>query len=373
MATIDFTIAKFAEMPSKGIYRYIKCTNGGKCYILKGLKDAYKAKRQYQMLLKREFEAVKRLNSAYLPTYYELLDDGPYGRCIVEEYVDGRSLAAYVAEGHTPAELETVVRGVAAALQSIHSRYTAHRNMKPSNVLVTKRGDQVRLIDLRPSYADEIQAPYTSNRYLAPEQKDETVAIDGRADVYALGVMMREMALPAKYNAVIERCCRLGRSDRFADTAEMVAFLDGKQGSDNALRYGLFTIVAAIALMAAIAIGFMGGGKPAEEPRAAAVSDTLKAETPPASPAKASPTSPADGIQRQIVSAIDSIYQPYLQADTIGVADRRAARKQVKRYYHELMKAIGTVSDADRARIDAFFGDYAKQRQRELAAKPQRQ
>lgn len=373
MAMIDFTIAKFAEMPSKGIHRYIKCTSGSKCYVLKGLKPEYASKRQYQLLLKREFEAVKRLNSAYLPTYYELLEDSQYGRCIVEEFIEGRSLAAYIAEGHTPTELDTVVRGIATALQSIHSHYTAHRNVTPTNIIVTKRADQVRLIDLRPAYADEIQVPYTSNRYLAPEQKDETVAIDGRADVYALGIIMREMDLPARYTAVIARCCCLGRSDRFADTAEMVAALDGKQGPNNTLKYALLALVAAIVVTVVVAVCFMGGKTTSSGEQPAAIVDTLQTEEPQPDTLKTASTLPIDGIQQQIVSSIDQIYQPYLAADTIGAAERRAARKQVKRYYHELMKTVGTVNDADRARIDQIFGDYAKQKQQELVNKqPQR-
>jgi serine/threonine-protein kinase len=125
---------------------------------------------------------------------------------IVMEYVEGRSLAdLIVAEAPFPAAraLELAAQ-IADALAAAHGQGVIHRDLKPENVfLVKKRGkefDLVKVLDfglakLRQDDGSARAAGVVAGTpyYMAPEQCEGAREIDGRADVYALGVVLFEM------------------------------------------------------------------------------------------------------------------------------------------------------------------------------------
>jgi hypothetical protein len=96
-----------------------------------------------------------------------------------------------------PARALAVCRGVASALDAAHARGLVHRDVKPSNVLLD-RSDHVYLADFGLTRRLEDEGAQQGEgrsvgtpAYLAPEQI-EGAAVDGRADVYALGCLLFE-------------------------------------------------------------------------------------------------------------------------------------------------------------------------------------
>jgi serine/threonine protein kinase len=120
------------------------------------------------------------------------------------EYVPGRDLAWLVRErGPLPAaEACEVVRQAALGLQHLHEHGVVHRDVKPANLMLTPEG-QVKVLDL--GVARGGAAPASGGRitahgqclgsldYMAPEQCLASPAVDGRADVYALGCTLYEL------------------------------------------------------------------------------------------------------------------------------------------------------------------------------------
>jgi eukaryotic-like serine/threonine-protein kinase len=123
---------------------------------------------------------------------------------LVLEFVEGDDLARLVRQrGPLPAaEACEVVRQAALGLQHLHRQGLVHRDVKPANLMLTPSG-RVRLLDLGVARHLHVPAPggqITSHGqflgtpdYMAPEQCLDCHAVDGRADLYALGCTLYEL------------------------------------------------------------------------------------------------------------------------------------------------------------------------------------
>ena len=130
-----------------------------------------------------------------LPKILEVAEQG--GRtAVLEEYIQGDSLD-FLLEGAclTPAQARTIIRQICRALWVLHSMGAVHRDIKPDNVIL--RGSEAVLIDFDASriYKSTIQEDTQilgTTGFAAPEQYGLSQS-DGRADIYALGVLLNIM------------------------------------------------------------------------------------------------------------------------------------------------------------------------------------
>jgi len=152
--------------------------------------------------LRREARAAA-INHPHIATVYDVLEINDEV-VIVFEFVEGRTLAQEIA-GALPIERVLAI-GVqlAKALVAAHSQGVVHRDLKPSNVIVGPDGD-IKVLDfgvarLLPMGTTSISGETVTAggfagtpAYAAPEQLLSS-AVDERADLYALGVMLFEMS-----------------------------------------------------------------------------------------------------------------------------------------------------------------------------------
>jgi tetratricopeptide (TPR) repeat protein len=147
----------------------------------------------------REAEAISQLSH---PGIVRVLDHGDEGSdaYLVMELVRGRSLRDALAQDGPlePWEAARIARATAEALEHAHARGVVHRDVKPANVLLETEGRVVitdfglaRRADDRTLTREGFVVG--TPLYMPPEQARGARGVDGRADVYALGVTLYEL------------------------------------------------------------------------------------------------------------------------------------------------------------------------------------
>ena len=381
-APVKASYTEYKVISSQGYCMIVKCRKGDQTVVLKTLKDAYRERALLRNALKREFKQCQRLNHSGIVRYQGLVEVDGYGLCIEEEYVEGRTLQAYLKESHTDDEKLGIINQIADALRYAHQQGVIHRNLKPSNVLVANQGDYVKLIDFSVLSPEDVKLTADTTRFMAPEIKDETMAADGTADIYSLGTIMKVMGLTLAYSDVIKRCCAFKRSDRYSNIDEFLADLNNEGSSFTMPKIGKGTVM--LALIAAVVIGvgillYNYGGALVDQVGKIDMSSVFKsdAETAPEDTVKMKPSAQSDSLSTATEQpatgklAFMNKMKPALYKDLDRLfeknsADKAKLTKAIKAYYKGLIQANDTLDSEQRAEVDRVFGDYVKQKKAAL-------
>jgi TolB-like protein/Tfp pilus assembly protein PilF len=150
----------------------------------------------------REGEAAARLAHPNIAAVYDagLLEGGtPY---LIYEMLHGETVESRLARGPVaPREALDIAIPIARALEHAHGHGVVHRDLKPANVFLTADGD-VKVLDFGVALLfGQGTARGGTPSYMAPEQRRGGPE-DGRTDLYALGLLLREMLTPPQASAV---------------------------------------------------------------------------------------------------------------------------------------------------------------------------
>lgn len=216
----------------------------------------------------REAKASVKIRSEHVVQVYDTgrLPNGvPY---IVMEYLLGDDLAQILErEGPLdPAEIANFALEACEALAQAHAAGIVHRDLKPANLFLSNRADGthcIKILDFgiskitTSSVLTRSQSLVGSPYYMSPEQLETPLDVDVRADIWALGVIMYELAtnqrpfegntlpalcvsvlhatpvplenvkqgLPLEFINAVSRCLTKDRKDRFQTVAELASAL----------------------------------------------------------------------------------------------------------------------------------------------------
>ncbi len=206
---------------------------------------------------RREALTLARLNHPNVETLHNFETDGDVD-FLVTEYVAGITLASKLARGPLrESELLEYAVQLASALEEAHKRGVIHRDLKPANILITSSG-QLKVLDFGVAQlmsADEEIETTTDSKaevagtlpYVAPEQLSDAQSIDGRTDLYSLGVVLYEMAtgrrphneksVASLLEAILHREPPTVRSLNPEISPELETIIRKAMDKDPALRY----------------------------------------------------------------------------------------------------------------------------------------
>lgn len=156
---------------------------------------------------------------------------------LLEEYIQGDTLSEVLKGGLlSTAEAKKIARQLCSALWILHSMGMVHRDVKPDNVIL--RGKEAVLIDFDASriYKNAVQEDTQvlgTTGFAAPEQYGLSQS-DGRADIYALGVLINVMLTgehPSRKLAggrmgrIVQRCTMVNPEKRYKNILHLMEAL----------------------------------------------------------------------------------------------------------------------------------------------------
>ena len=249
----------------------------GKYRVLKSLKPDYRGLPMYEGLLKKEFDIGSSLSHSNICETYAFIEHPTLGNCIEMEWVDGRSLDSVKVECFKdPLLARKIILEICDALMCIHSKQMVHQDLKPSNILVTHNGNNVKIIDFGLSLQDsqcELKISGGTKSFAAPELLEGKKA-DVLSDIYSLGKVIEQIT--PRYKKIVRKCCKHAPSERYLSVASVKeAILKKDSGKSWVLPV---SIAAAVVVAVLLLMNRAKVEKPSDKPsdNAALVSEAAK-------------------------------------------------------------------------------------------------
>ncbi len=227
-----------------------------------------------------EARAAASLEHPNICTVHEIGETGDGQLYIVMGCYDGETVATRVARGPLAVrDALEIASDVARGLAKAHARGIVHRDIKPANIMITADG-VVKILDFGIAKLSDINVTQTVGvigtlAYMSPEQAFGD-AVDARADVWALGVVLHEMLIggrpfggpgeqamlysiltqeleplaatrsdvPDAVDTLLRRALAKNPTDRFADAQEMLVALQGVTRASVAAEHSANPVVS---------------------------------------------------------------------------------------------------------------------------------
>jgi serine/threonine protein kinase len=221
------------------------------------------AEGQFLQRFQREAKLLQMLSSPQAVQIFDYGEDEEL-QFIVLEHVQGRTLAS-ILEEEGPLGVNhalDIAKQVALCLVDAHAKSIVHRDLRPANIMVTASG-AVKLMDFGIAWGADLSrltatGVLGSPHYLSPEQASGGEGVDGRSDIYSLGVTLFEMltgerpydadraadivlahlqepipslhqldeSVPLEVDELVQKCLAKKPEDRYQSAAELLESID---------------------------------------------------------------------------------------------------------------------------------------------------
>lgn len=257
-------------------FRFFKARVHGRLHFIKTLAEPYKQDLRSVEALRKEFEIGYNLDHPNIARYLHFDNN-----TIFEEFIDGKTLRCMLDESDERLKgkdfISSFCRQLLEGVAHIHSRGVLHLDLKPENVMITRVGDNVKIIDFGCAYADTADTTQGFTlQYKAPEQGGgETNAY---TDIYLIGKIIEELATNAgcatRWKNFVKKATAKNPVDRFKSAREAVNAIPSTRR-----RTWLYPATAVLLLGIPLGVMLFLRSEPAPPPAAKApvakVTDTI--------------------------------------------------------------------------------------------------
>ena len=228
----QFSNFELIHSSKNGYSELHKAKRYGKWYVLKRLTDKEKDNPRYQSLLEKEFDIAIQLSHQNVVQTVTFEDIPQLGLCIVQEFIDGMTWNDFFAQNNiSKKETFRIIGELCDALAYIHNKQIVHRDIKPNNILITRDGHHVKLIDFGLADKDDfdiLKEPAGTAAFASPEQQKRN-KIDNRSDIYALGKIIQDVSYQSlKIRKIIKKCLEENPEKRFRSALDVKKKLNSK-------------------------------------------------------------------------------------------------------------------------------------------------
>ena len=164
----------------------------GRRFLLKSLQPECASLTEYRLQQEKEFRLGIALAHPHIAATYSLEDVPEIGRCIVQEWIDGQRLGEWLQTCPNMEARQRVWEQLLDALAYMHSQQRVHHDLKSSNILITRSGQNLKLIDFGLADSDDSTCS---------ESQDVRDDIRSLASIIAL-------LFPHRYRGIARRCAQ---------------------------------------------------------------------------------------------------------------------------------------------------------------------
>lgn len=249
----QFSNFELIHTSKNGYSEVFKAKRYGKWYVLKRLTDSQKDNPRYQSLLEKEFDIAQQLSHQNIVQTISFEFVKELGLCVIQEYIDGLTWDDFFAKNnHSKKETYRLLSELCDALSYIHNKQIVHRDIKPNNIIITRDGNHVKLIDFGLADKDEydiLKEPAGTAIYASPEQQKRN-KIDNRSDIFALGKILEDITCYSpKIKRISKKCLSDNPNKRFKSTLEIKDILNSKKEPIFGMIILLIAILSAISFI----------------------------------------------------------------------------------------------------------------------------
>lgn len=207
------------------------------------------------------YQALINCSHPCLPKLYDVVFS-ENTTTVIEEYIEGKTAGNV---SLSDKRLRSVAGELCSVLEYLHGQGIIHRDIKPSNIIIAGDG-HIRLIDFdaarMPKEDAEQDTKLLGTRGYAPPEQYGFMQTDERADIYALGVTLRQLSegvrLKPRYGKVLRKCTALDPDRRYQSVREVRRALFHAQW---AYLYAAAAVLLIVLSGAAVSGSLAGGSK----------------------------------------------------------------------------------------------------------------